>query len=109
MIAYITNFWQNQFFFYTGRRYPIWVAGFVVVLVAVLLATGSTRAEVGTAVRLSTDIVRGDAPLVVRFDVLAQTVPSDAIARVEIDPGDGSNTILAHTGRGWIRANPRFT
>ncbi len=91
------------------KRCPIRGTVFFLVLVAVLLAAGSIRADVGTAVRLSTDIVRGDTPLAVRFDVLARTVPSDAIARVEIDPGDGGATILAHTGKGWIRANPRYT
>ncbi|WP_417525412.1 DUF6531 domain-containing protein [Marinovum sp.] len=75
---------------------------------ALLLALPAL-AEVGSALRLSTDVRRGDAPLTVQFRPLARTYPAGKIARVEIDPGDGSGAIVLHTGRGWFRPRPRHS
>ena len=72
-----------------------------------LLLPEPVAAEVGYSVRISTSQSRGTAPLDVQFRLLAETRPSGEIARVEVDPGDGSGVIVAHTGRGWIRSSPK--
>ena len=66
-------------------------------------------AEVGYSVRISASQSRGTAPFDVQFSLLAETRPSGEIARVEVDPGDGSGVIVAHTGRGWIRSSPKHS
>jgi len=93
-----------------GQVFLGWLAAlFLVVLTSFssLLLPTSAFAEVGYVVRFSSSESRGTAPLTVRYNLLAETRPRGKIARVEIDPGDGSGVIVAHTGRGWIRPNPR--
>ncbi|MFV2033860.1 MAG: PKD domain-containing protein, partial [Halocynthiibacter sp.] len=90
---------------YTAKR----ALAFLAIAVMAMSMSFAAFAEVGTAVRISSDTSRGDAPLRTRFTLLAQTYPSGEIARVEVDPGDGSAVIVAHTGRGWIRQSPRYT
>lgn len=75
-------------------------------LLLIGIGTNSGISETRFSARISTDVSVGKAPLRVRYRLHARTYPPGQIARVEIYPGDGSEPILAHTGKGWINARP---
>lgn len=64
-----------------------WIILFLCGWFLLLWHSGAAFAEIGTAVRIRTDVAWGSALLDLRFTRLAQTYPNGGIARVEIDPG----------------------